>query len=370
MVKKNKVVIIKDPNCLNCGYPFSHDEKFCPECGQKNRGKKITLGNFLKEIFAGFLSWDSKFWHTLIPLLIRPGKVSKDYIEGKRNRYTNPFRFYITTSIIFFLIIGATDSYRHFEELRNGQFSNGESHKINKNGVETDRVDMDSIQNVVFEQLEKQDSIKTKLSPIKKDSSTTKNPSQQSSLAKTSFDDSFRIVKFMKFQKTHPKVNIDDALDSLHVSKDFSNRFIYSRAAVFNSIFLKRSEIEKFARKLLSYGSVSLFVLLPLFTLFLKLIYIRKRYTYVEHLVFVFHIQTVFFLIFSIFLLIDFFKETSFSMSIFLLLFMAYLFVAMKKFYEQGYIKTFIKYILANTMFFILAFLGSFVVSVIAFALY
>ena len=369
MIKKNKVAIIKDPNCLNCGYPFSHDEKFCPECGQKNRGKKITLGNFLKEIFAGFLSWDTKFWRTLIPLLIRPGKVSKDYIEGKRSRYTNPFRFYLTTSIIFFLIIGSTDRYNRFEELRSGKFSNGDSHKINKNGVETDRVDMDSIQNAVFKQLEKQDSIKAKSSLIKIDSLTTKNSSKQS-LANTSFDDSFRIVKFMKFQKKHPDIDIDDALDSLQVNKDFSNRFIYSRAAVLNSVFLKRSEVQKFTRKLLSYGSVALFVLLPLFTLCLKLLYIRRKYTYVEHLVFVFHIQTVFFLLFSFFFIIEFFKETSSAATIFLLLFMTYLFVAMKKFYGQGYIKTIIKYILANTMFFILAFLGSIVVSFIAFVLY
>lgn len=57
-------------------------------------------------MFNGVFNFDAKFWKTLIPLLTNPGKVSKDYKEGKRSRYSNPFRFYITVSIISFLILG------------------------------------------------------------------------------------------------------------------------------------------------------------------------------------------------------------------------------------------------------------------------
>ena len=78
---------------------------FCPECGQKNKGSKITFATFLKEVFNGFISLDAKVWTTLIPLLIKPGKVSRDFIEGRRARYTNPFQFYISVSIVFFLIL-------------------------------------------------------------------------------------------------------------------------------------------------------------------------------------------------------------------------------------------------------------------------
>ncbi|MCG7501016.1 DUF3667 domain-containing protein [Tenacibaculum sp. Mcav3-52] len=364
MIKKNKVPVIKDANCLNCGCPFTNNEKFCPECGQKNRGKKITLSVFLRELFAGFFSLDTKFWRTLIPLLISPGKVSKDYIEGKRIKYTNPFRFYLATSIIFFLIISLTDSYKKFEELRIGRSSNI---KINNDDSEDIQVDLDSIQSIVFKQLEEQDSINTKQTET---DSTKVSYNIKPKTVKSNLSNSFDIIEFMKFQKTHPKTSIDAALDSLQVTKNFSNRFWYSRAKVFNSIFLDRDEAKKFFRQVLSYASIALFVLLPLFTLFLKLIYIRKKYTYVEHLVFVFHVQTVLFLLFSIFYIIDFFKHSNNFLSIFLLLFMVYLYIAMKRFYNQGYFKTFTKYMLANTMFFILAMLGSAAISFAAFALY
>ncbi|MEE4000227.1 DUF3667 domain-containing protein [Tenacibaculum sp. FZY0031] len=370
MIKKNKVPVIRDANCLNCGHPFTNNEKFCPECGQKNRGKKITLSIFLRELFAGFFSLDTKFWRTLIPLLISPGKVSKDYIEGKRTTYTNPFRFYLATSIIFFLIISLTDSYKKFEELRIGKSSGNNSQvKLNNNTSETIEVDLDSIQEVVFKQLEQQDSTEAKKTQPKSDS-TSVSYNSELKLAKADPNDSFRIIKFMKFQKTNPKVPIEVALDSLKVEKNFSNRFWYSRAKVFNSVFLDKDEAKKFFRQILSYASIALFILLPIFTLFLKFIYLRRRYTYVEHLVFVFHVQTVLFLLFSIFYIIDFFKHSDSFLLVFLLLFMIYLFIAMKRFYNQGYFKTFMKYILANTMFFVLAMFGSIAISFAAFAFY
>jgi len=36
-------------------------------------------------------------------------------------RYANPFRFYLTVSVMFFLIVGATESYDKFNEFRKGK---------------------------------------------------------------------------------------------------------------------------------------------------------------------------------------------------------------------------------------------------------
>ncbi|CAM1349160.1 DUF3667 domain-containing protein [Tenacibaculum insulae] len=371
MIKRNKVAIIKETNCLNCGYPFTKDEKFCPECGQKNKGKKITLTSFIREVFAGFFSWDAKFWRTLIPLLINPGKVSKDYTEGKRSRYSNPFRFYLTVSLLFFLIIGTTDSYDKFKELQNGKSTKNTASriKINEDDINEINVDLDSIQNVLFKEINKKDSIKAKLINQQIDSLKKDNKLDESPL-KIGFGNSNMITRLMKFQKEHPKTATDVALDSLKMEKTFGNRFLYSRTEVFNSFISKQSETQKFYKQILSYASIALFILLPLFTLFLRIIYIRRKFTYVEHLVFVFHTQTVFFLLFSVFYLIGYFKDSEFLLGIFLILFTIYLFMAMKKFYKQGYFKTFIKYLMANFVFFLLAISGSLIISFIAFALY
>ncbi len=288
MPKNNKPSIVKDISCLNCGFPFSGQENFCPECGQKNKGDKLTFGSFISEIFNGFISWDAKFWTTIIPLLTKPGKVSLDYIEGKRNRYTNPFRFYLTVSILFFLIIGLNSSYTSFKNLNNASSEKSTKKEIN----------LDSIQNIVLDGIEesKPDSIIQKDKKSKNDFNLTIGGSDN-------------IGSFLKFQKKHPKIKIDDALDSLKAEKTFTNRLWYSRAEALNGLRGK-GERKKFLNEIIGEISIALFILLPIFTLFLKLIYIRRKKIYVEHLVFVFHTQTVFFLLLIIFYLINFIKNS------------------------------------------------------------
>ncbi|WP_272150689.1 DUF3667 domain-containing protein [Tenacibaculum aiptasiae] len=365
MGKKNKVAIIKDPNCLNCGHPFIQNEKFCPECGQKNKGKRITLRSFVREVFAGFISWDAKFWKTLIPLLIRPGKVSRDYIEGKRTRYVNPFRFYITTSIIFFLIFGLISSYNKFQNFNKGNLKKDTSliSEIQK------EINIDSLKNETNKRLERipLDSItkKTILDEVNQkvnDSINSKIP------GKISFGGGTRLDEFIVYNRKYPDANIDDALDSLKYEKTFLNRFFYSRAEVANSFVDKKEMREQFLNQMLSYGSISLFILLPIFTFFLKIFYIRRRYTYVEHLIFVFHTQTVFFLLITLYIILDFFTQTA-EEGIFTLLFLIYLFIAMKSFYKQGYFKTFVKFSLINMVYLFLATIGIVIVGTASFAL-
>ena len=99
---KKKHHQIKGLECLNCKQPLDGHENFCSYCGQKNTIKQLSITNFISNLFSGFFSYDSRFWRTFIPLLTKPGKVSKEYIEGKRARFVNPFQLYLNISIIFF----------------------------------------------------------------------------------------------------------------------------------------------------------------------------------------------------------------------------------------------------------------------------
>lgn len=174
----------------------------------------------------------------------------------------------------------------------------------------------------------------------------------------------------LKFQKQHPNIYVDDALDSLKIDKSFSNKFWYSRSQLINTIFTDKTVSKKLRKQLLSYSSIALFILLPLFTLFLRLIYIRRKFTYIEHLIFVFHTQTVFFLLLSMFYILNIFIETESYAGFFLILFLLYLLLAMKNFYEQSFIKTLLKYLFANVLFMIFTSLGIVFISFIAFALF
>ncbi len=372
--KSKKLAKVKAPECFNCGHPFFGNEKFCPECGQINKNPKITFGSFIHEVFNGFISWDSKFWTTFIPLLIKPGKVSRDYIDGKRQRYANPFRFYLTISVLFFLIVGATESYDKFDQFRKGETTSTSTPTINQaiDSVAT-IIDPSSPQfkknlNTVLKSVdstEREELLKA-IPVLKLDS--IKNNSSASRDLQIGFLPNWG--KFYTFQKKHPKVKIEEALDSLDVEHSFTNRFLYSRVMAFHEMAADNKKRENFQKQMISSASISMFIFLPLFTLFLKLFYIRRKYTYVEHLVYVFHTQTVFFLLSIIFYLVYYFKPNDYLTTIFLLLFLIYLYLSMRRFYQQGRFKTFMKFILINFSFFIISTIGAVLIMGITFIMY
>lgn len=178
-----------------------------------------------------------------------------------------------------------------------------------------------------------------------------------------------KLDKFTEYVKKYPDSKMDVALDSLGFKKTFTNRFLFTRAKTLYSFTENEDSRQQFFSQILSSGSISLFILLPFFTLFLKFFYIRRKFGYIDHLIFVFHIQTVFFMLFSIFFLLRIFDFKP-QLWIFTILFLLYLIIAMKKFYQQGYFKTFIKFILLNICYSIVATFGIIFVFLISFALF
>ncbi|NJO25752.1 MAG: DUF3667 domain-containing protein [Bacteroidia bacterium] len=54
----------------------------------------------------GFLHFDTKFLYSFKVLLFKPGKISYDYINNIRGRYTPPFRLFIFISIFALIVMG------------------------------------------------------------------------------------------------------------------------------------------------------------------------------------------------------------------------------------------------------------------------
>ena len=96
------IPLVENPDCLNCGTRLRG--QYCGNCGQRARNRLISLWQLLSEAFGDLLELDSRLWRTLIPLLIRPGQLTRDYLEGRRARYMPPFRMYLVLSVIFFVV--------------------------------------------------------------------------------------------------------------------------------------------------------------------------------------------------------------------------------------------------------------------------
>jgi len=90
------------PDCLNCGAYMRG--QYCAVCGQRSRSRLISLWELISDAFGDLLEIDSRLWRTLVPLLIRPGRLTHDYLQGRRARYMPPFRMYLVLSLLFFVV--------------------------------------------------------------------------------------------------------------------------------------------------------------------------------------------------------------------------------------------------------------------------
>ena len=97
-----------DRDCMNCGAPLTGP--FCQLCGQKHDDIRRPMWSFIMQIFDDVISTDSRTWRTLLTLIFVPGKLSKDYNDGKRARFLPPLRLYLITTVLFFITLNITDT--------------------------------------------------------------------------------------------------------------------------------------------------------------------------------------------------------------------------------------------------------------------
>jgi hypothetical protein len=88
--------------CLNCGTVLQGP--FCHYCGQPDKNFLRFFPVLLRELLEDFVDFDSRFMRTMRPLLFKPGKLTRDYLDGRRFRYTPPLRLYIFSSIACFFV--------------------------------------------------------------------------------------------------------------------------------------------------------------------------------------------------------------------------------------------------------------------------
>ena len=95
-----------DLACRNCGTQAPLE--FCPACGQETTLHPPTLVEFLHEFVGHYVALEGALWQTLKLLLTKPGRLTREYLAGRRRRYVLPLRLYLTCSFLFFLVVKLT----------------------------------------------------------------------------------------------------------------------------------------------------------------------------------------------------------------------------------------------------------------------
>lgn len=288
--------------CLNCSHRLDVSDRFCPECSQVNSSKKISLRDLIEELLASVFSYDSRLQRSLKTIFLSPGKITEEFIAGKRTKYVNPFRFFISVSIIFFLVFNWMEST--------------EIEPLNINGDDK--------------------------SEISKNLASRDVGNSNISFGK----ESDRLLDFMR---NNSKNNYTNAKQELGFEDTFGMKVYYN-------FVLGGYKLTQNPAAFLSFIFPKLpfffFFFIPLFTLFSWLLYSQKMLNYVDHLIFNYHQQSVMFIVLFVSLLIDFSFGLD-TVSFAILGYAFYLYKAFRRFYKQSRFKTILKTGLLSFIYFV-----------------
>lgn len=173
--------------------------------------------------------------------------------------------------------------------------------------------------------------------------------------------------KYLEFAKKNDTLTTREALDSLKLEYSKSNVFWYQKATELNQLLYDREYRQAYLDGIVSKTTLALFLLLPLFTLFMTLVYFTSRYNYSENLVVVFNLQTVFFITMLISVLIYNLFDNRFIIVILNLAYLFYVYKTLRTIYRQGRWLTVFKFILLTMFYGFLSLTGFLLISFLVF---
>lgn len=376
----------KDVICENC-----HSQvigSFCSQCGQSVESTLKYFWTVLLHLLDDIFSFDSRASRTLKPLLLTPGFLTNEYIQGRRVHYVPPLRLYLFVSIIFFIslkffTIDGTDLLVH--EQRMAAPIKEVSQYIKQLEAAVDDLPIEK-QNEQLKKIQQYKQYQQDLSALTASKTTeiTKKIVEyelgaldlQKSLSEKDIQ---RLAKLkeqlaeIKSGKVKP-----DASDVFSISNNKDGTLTFDFLSDENNQRLsdKMKALEKKgqqafnsdARPLIQQSISKLpqlmFILLPLFALILKLFYLFSKRLYLEHLTVALHSHSFIFLIILLVNILDNSQEylsptmpkvaswLGYAAIVLLTWLPCYLFLMQKRVYKQGYIFSFIKFSIIGLIYF------------------
>jgi len=96
---------VQQTRCRNCSFVLGEPRpKFCAACGQDTSPKPPTVGEFIQHLGGNYVAMEGALWRTLALLLFRPGRLTLEYLAGRKRRYVQPVRLYLTISVLTLLL--------------------------------------------------------------------------------------------------------------------------------------------------------------------------------------------------------------------------------------------------------------------------
>ena len=282
-----------DKNCLNCGRIV--EEKFCPHCGQENIEPKQRFHFLFTHFVEDFTHYDGQFWKTIKYLLFRPGKLTNEYLAGKRQQFVVPVKLYIFVSFISFFLFSLSSPIRTDLVLNNVAAKKSAQKQI------IDALHSEEVLNKT--NTNKPLSIKDSLALLK---------------VNNFLKDSAKVNKFLEATNIDNKLSADSEIYGFKTKEDFDRNiklhpswtnsfkkpFAYKFYELKEMGISKKEILIKFFEVAFHNLPKALFIYLPIFAFFLWIFHNKKKWWYFDHGIFTLHYFSFLLLIIIVFWLL------------------------------------------------------------------
>ncbi|MGE5208791.1 MAG: DUF3667 domain-containing protein [Alphaproteobacteria bacterium] len=272
-------------HCENCGALLQGH--WCGQCGQPAIDYRRSFRYVIADLLDEFLNWDSKFFRSIALLLVKPWKLTNEFLAGHRVRYVHPLRLYLLASILFFFAVNYGAKGIHFDASKIGP---------------KDRADLEA-------ELQKKDlppAAREKLEALLRDSSPSPAPAASANAlsptpailspspapsAAASVPSPSSEPGASEQKREYGKIGERPFMvfDEASSTTPFE-RWIEARAK--EKMGEHGTKMGLFMATLFSNLPYMMLCCIPLFAFVLKILYLRRRIFYIDHLIYALHIHS------------------------------------------------------------------------------
>ena len=321
-------------HCENCGALLTG--RWCSQCGQAAIDYRRSFRHVIVDVLDSFLNWDSKFFATIGWLIARPWHLTNQFLAGRRVPYVHPLRLYLLVSILFFFVINYWAKSIH-----------ADPSKLSAD----DRAD-------IAAELNDPDippAVKARIRGALEAKGRTQPEAQTSPSPQTAVTPQPSVIGSPAPSVTSPSPS-GDFRPLVQFDKPPSDKFekwLEQRAK--EKMGEHGSKMALFITTLFSNLPYMMLCCIPLFALVLKVLYVRKRVFYIDHLVYALHIHSFAYLAIMLIVLITLGLNRSIPgafagwiIAALWITFAAQIFLSIRRVYRQGWFFTVFKFFLGG----------------------
>ena len=249
-------------HCEDCGAELHG--RYCSNCGQVAVDYHRSFRHVVADVAESFLNWDSKFTKTLLLLVIYPGWLTNQFVAGRRTRYLHPLRLYLLVSIVFFLCVRLAPIQTR--------------PMVAADMTPKDRAEVEeAMKNPAIPALVREEVLKSVAERTKTPASKKAGPARSAEF--------HRRRPRRLLGPTHRRKQLDDGSSPSWLKRRVKEK-----------IGPHGSNAQLLIKTLRDNISTMMLFCIPLFALVLKILYLRQRRFYIEHLVYALHIHSFFYI--------------------------------------------------------------------------